>query len=155
MLAQRRCVHGHPHGHGPGHRPSLPKHAVAVKAVRASGPGGQNVNKVATCVEARIALKDCAEWFPAEALLRLEEQQAHRINKAGEIMVVASDERTQQLNRRLALQRLQDMFDAAFVEPKKREQWKGIGEEGKERRKLMKEHRRSVKDSRKISKHDY
>jgi protein subunit release factor B len=127
--------------------------ALTFKAVRSSGPGGQNVNKVATCVEIRFTVLE-AEWMPLEVRERMAEQQRNRINKSGELVISVQQERTQELNRRLALSMIQEMVDAATVEPKVRDMWTGIGDEGKLKRREEKRHRTQVKAARRSSSKD-
>ncbi len=80
--------------------------AVTWEAVRATGPGGQNVNKVASAVQLRFAL------FRAGL--------PQRLTAEGELVLRAQTERTQGANLRLAKMRLKAMLDAAAVVPKVR-----------------------------------
>jgi ribosome-associated protein len=139
---------------GPPRRLVVDEAALSIKAVRSSGPGGQHVNKTSSCVEARFQV-DTAEWLPDEVRRRLREQQAHRINKAGELLVSVQQERSQIVNRRIAVELIQSLVDEAALEPKGRDMWTGIGEEGKQRRKEEKRHRTQVKSVRRASKEDY
>eukprot|EP00514_Thraustochytrium_sp_LLF1b_P003522 CAMPEP_0184507168 /NCGR_PEP_ID=MMETSP0198_2-20121128/102_1 /TAXON_ID=1112570 /ORGANISM="Thraustochytrium sp., Strain LLF1b" /LENGTH=260 /DNA_ID=CAMNT_0026896905 /DNA_START=67 /DNA_END=849 /DNA_ORIENTATION=+ len=123
---------------------------IRFKAVRASGPGGQNVNKVATCVEARFSVYG-AKWIPKDVRKRLVDQQAHRITKAGELVVVSQEHRTQHRNRVAAIERLQAMIDQALEKPKERIISEEPPEEVKDARRAAKRHRsKNIKSFRRV-----
>ncbi|AKQ40959.1 peptide chain release factor I [Aurantiacibacter atlanticus] len=86
--------------------------------VTASGPGGQNVNKVATAVQLRVNIYQLA--LPPPIFHRLKALAGNRMNSAGDIVIDARNHRTQEANRRDARQRLAELIDAAVKEPKKR-----------------------------------
>ncbi|KLE34193.1 alternative ribosome rescue aminoacyl-tRNA hydrolase ArfB [Aurantiacibacter luteus] len=86
--------------------------------VTASGPGGQNVNKVATAVQLRVNIY--ALRLPPAVFHRLTALAGSRLNQAGEIVIDARSHRTQEANRRDARERLAAMIGEALVEPKKR-----------------------------------
>ena len=96
----------------------IPEAAIAWKFVRSSGPGGQNVNKVATAVECRLNL-DRAD-LPTTTRSRLEKLAGSRLAASGEIVLLANAQRTQARNRADALARLSTLLEAARQVPKPR-----------------------------------
>lgn len=86
--------------------------------IAASGPGGQNVNKVATAVQLRVNIY--ALGLPPRAFHRLKDLAGNRLNMAGEIVLDARNHRTQEANRRDARERLAQLIESALKEPKKR-----------------------------------
>jgi ribosome-associated protein len=87
--------------------------------VRASGPGGQNVNKVATAAQLRFDLAGTLA-LSASVKARLRALAGHRVSAEGTLLINARNHRTQEGNRREALARLQDLIARATLEPKKR-----------------------------------
>jgi peptidyl-tRNA hydrolase ICT1 len=87
---------------------------VSVAYSRSGGAGGQNVNKVESKAEVRLALNQAA-WIPAEVRAQLEKREASRVNKAGELVVTSSRHRTQLLNRDDAMVKVQSLLDAALA----------------------------------------
>ncbi len=97
---------------------AIPEAALTFKFVRASGPGGQNVNKVATAAQCRLDLD--AAGIEGPLRLRLERAAGKRLTVAGEIVVSAYTHRTQARNRAEALSRLAAMIEEARAEPRPR-----------------------------------
>ena len=86
--------------------------------VRASGPGGQNVNKVATACELRFNLASAA--LPPDVKARLVPLLGSKLTKDGVVVIQADRFRSQEMNREDAIQRLVDLVKKAAVRPKRR-----------------------------------
>ena len=84
----------------------------------ASGPGGQNVNKVATAVQLRLDLARAG--LPDEVRLRLQRLAGKRVSREGTLLIVARQHRTQERNRAAALDALIELVRRATVVPKRR-----------------------------------
>jgi ribosome-associated protein len=96
---------------------AIPDEELEWKFIRSSGPGGQNVNKVASAVQLRFLLPQNTS-LPAAARSRLRRLAGQRLVDDGTILLSARTERSQEQNRRAALERLGDLVRAALIEPK-------------------------------------
>jgi len=96
---------------------AIPDEELEWKFIRSSGPGGQNVNKVASAVQLRFLLPQNTS-LPAAVRSRLRRLAGQRLVDDGSILLSARNERSQEQNRRAALERLADLVRAALIEPK-------------------------------------
>ena len=113
--------------------------------IAASGPGGQNVNKVATAVQLRLDV--FALRLAPPVFNRLKALAGTRMTAKGEIVLTARSFRTQEANREDARKRLAEMIEAALVEPKKRAKSR-LNRVGKTQRLQSKKARGTVKANR-------
>jgi ribosome-associated protein len=101
------------------HISAIPEQDLQFQFIRGSGPGGQNVNKVATAAQLRFDLLG-TQALAAPVKARLRALAGNRLNADGTLLIVARNHRTQEGNRRAALERLEELIARASVEPKKR-----------------------------------
>jgi ribosome-associated protein len=127
-------------------RIAIPDEELEWKFIRSSGPGGQNVNKVASAVQLRFLLPRNAS-LSAAVQSRLRRLAGQRLVDDGSILLTARAERSQEQNRRAALERLADLIRAALVEPKVRKKTRPT-RASKERRIDTKKHRAGTKRQR-------
>lgn len=117
-----------------------------ISFIRASGPGGQNVNKVSTAVQLRFDLKHSPS-LPDAVKIRAAALAGSRFTQSGEIILTASSYRLQSLNRDDAVARLVALLKAASIAPKHRTATRPTLA-SKRRRLEGKSHRSSIKQGR-------
>jgi ribosome-associated protein len=98
---------------------SLDESELEFNFVRSSGPGGQNVNKVATAVQLRFDL-EANETLPEQVKRRLRHLAGRRVTKDGVLIIEASEGRSQERNRQQAVERLVELIRRAAAKPKPR-----------------------------------
>ncbi len=125
----------------------IPDSDLSLSFVRASGPGGQNVNKVASAVQLRFDL-DGTRALDERVKMRLRPLAGRRLTDDGAILIIARNHRTQEQNRREAFERLAEMITRALIVPKVRKASKPT-RAAKQRRLDHKSHNQRTKQLRK------
>ncbi|HUL19639.1 MAG TPA: alternative ribosome rescue aminoacyl-tRNA hydrolase ArfB [Steroidobacteraceae bacterium] len=97
----------------------IPDRDLTLTFVRGSGPGGQNVNKLATAAQLRFDLAGSAALAP-QVKARLRALSGRRLTAEGDLLIIARNQRTQEGNRREAEERLADLVRRALLAPKAR-----------------------------------
>ena len=124
----------------------IPDEELEWKFIRSSGPGGQNVNKVSSAAQLRFLLPQNLS-LPVNVRNRLRRLAGQKLIDDGSILFKSMSERSQEGNRRAALERLETLIRAALVEPKIRKKTRPT-KASKERRIDSKKRRGATKSGR-------
>lgn len=126
----------------------LSEDEIELTAIRSSGPGGQNVNKVATAVLLRFNIPN-SKAFDEPTRERILQALNHRLTHAGDLVIKASNHRHQEQNKKEAINRLIALLRKATYKPKKRIKTR-MPQAAKQSRLENKKRRSKTKSNRKV-----
>jgi len=128
---------------------SIDERELQFEYMRASGPGGQNVNKVATAVQLRFNISNSPS-LASDVKRRLIQLAGNRVNADGFLIIEAKRFRTQEANREDAIRRLMELIQKSLVPPKPRRKTKPTAA-SREKRLKEKKQRGQIKKNRQDS----
>ncbi len=131
---------------------SIPLQEIQFDFIHASGPGGQNVNKLATAVQLRFDVR-ASSSIPGDVKARLVHLAGSKVSSDGFLLILAKRYRSQERNREDALQRFSRLVQLASVPPRPRRPTRP-GQAARQRRLDSKKHRGTVKRLRQSSRSD-
>jgi RF-1 domain len=133
----------------------IPQDQLRISFVRSSGAGGQNVNKVSSCVQVQFHVLS-AEWMgPLEVRQRFQQTYKNQVSNHGLYRIESQEHRSQVDNRKDVLKKLEQAVLAVWPRPKVRRVRVGLSEKGKRNRKNEKLKQSSKKESRRNQRFDF
>ena len=126
----------------------IPENEIEFEFTRASGPGGQHVNRVQTAVKLRFDIRH-STILPESVKQRLSKLAGNKVTNEGILVIEARNHRTQARNKAEALERLQELINRAAIRPKKRRATKP-SKAARERRLKSKKARSDIKRQRRM-----
>jgi ribosome-associated protein len=130
----------------------IPEDELEIRQVKASGPGGQHVNKTSSAIELRFSVDNSPSLTP-DIKARLTKIAGSRMTLEGELLIFAQSHRSQEMNRQDAIGRLVALIQRATEVPKPRKKTRPT-KASKERRLAAKSKRGEVKAMRGRPEHD-
>ncbi|MCL5875942.1 MAG: aminoacyl-tRNA hydrolase [Candidatus Dependentiae bacterium] len=131
---------------------TIPNQEIEITSSRSSGAGGQHVNKTNTKITVRWNVKTSSA-ITDEQKERILEKLQHTLTNEGDLIIHSSTSRSQEQNKKLAIERLNNVINKALIVPKKRRATK-ISKSTHEKRLHSKARRSLTKKMRKVDYHD-